>query len=310
MTTLRDTLPALSAAVPEIPVQLDAIRGEADALREASAQLLQDVDEKRSRAAALFDEVDAALAALREEGRQARGRLDTTLQDAEGAVDDAREALEQGQAAVSQAADAMASSINALQTDLMEAATAAQESGQQISAALNEIDAAAESGRDGVEEGLDKVTAEAATLAGAVREAQDAAASGADTLRARMRAVLDQARQKIEGVAEALRGLQGEHEAQLAARGDRLSGGARDVAEEVRSRVQAELRDRMDAATGDALEALEELGRAVSDAKDIAKLDAETMAGLFDTLSDAMVPLPAAIDSVRQAADETGIPWN
>jgi hypothetical protein len=90
---------------------------------------------------------------------------------------------------------------------------------------------------------------------------------------------------------------------------ERLSTGKQQLLEAVRERLETELGQATAAAVQGVEDSLALLGQTASRAQQVASAAREGLESRFEALNEAMEPMPAAIDSVKQAAQEAGLPW-
>jgi ABC-type transporter Mla subunit MlaD len=200
--------------------------------------------------------------------------------------------------------------MDALGGELSDGAFGVQQAGEAAAQAAVDVAQSAETAQGELEAAVETAAEAASALADAADEARDAASEAASDLSDTLRDLLDDARDRMARTADTLADLASGHEGEVEAQGGALSGGAEALVEEVRTRVESDLRSAV-AALVDALGAsFRELAERVEQCRDVVRADGEAVGSLFTSLREEMAPLPGAIESVRTAAAKVGIPWS
>lgn len=156
---------------------------------------------------------------------------------------------------------------------------------------------------------VEAAAAEVRDLGQAVQEARTLVAQGLQALRWRMRALLEEGRREVESTGATLRSSVHAHEDHLLGEGGRLSQATHELLDDLAHRVRHEI-DHQIAAEGQRVQAaFVQLKQALRHAEDAVGEQAGELESRLRGLSDAMEPLPQAIDAVRQAAREVGLLW-
>lgn len=308
MADLIENMALLNVMVPAVPEQIAPVASSGAEAIAAAKRLIEDAGDKRDEAKQLLQQVTAALTAFRDGAHEDRQRLQQALGVAQGALQAAVAAFEEGEQDVRVAAEGAGNALDQLQQGLVRAAergTAAQEG-------LSEKAEAVASGFESAQSDLDSAVDTAAGTAGKIEKAisngRDAIQSAADELLEEVAPVPDAIESLLgdstQRLATELTTMQGEVGAaldDLAARGD-------GAAEALREGL-AEQREPLDEAVTDAQNGLAALGEtAVTPIEDLAGSRGDAASGTGN-LEPQMTALEAGVDNLRQAAATAGIEW-
>jgi hypothetical protein len=306
---LDETLPFLAEAAPRLGRQLEELLHESDEVQRHAEELLQAVHRHRAEGGPLFDEVRQVLAGLETEASADQGTLHEAGGQVDAAVDGAAAELDKAQQDVSQANDAALEAIRGLERELSAAGEAAREAQAEIQGAMAQLGGALKTGVDELHAAEQAARTEAEALQHAVEEAQDTVQSSLRILRDRMTFFLDQGRARLERTAKMIEQLDIDHEEAIVAAGSMVEIDRRELELEVKARLDTDVQGRAQAAVQDAVGGLVGLARGLAELKASVVAQRDGLDGQFETLRQAMAPLPAAIESVKQAAGEVGMAW-
>jgi hypothetical protein len=309
MSSLKENLEALSTSLPDVPAELETLKAQAERVERAVVDFLNDVGEKDAQAARQLHELKQALAALGHESEDERQQLESQMDAFEDRVEGRLGELRDDQGRLRQALEANGTAMVSLQGVLGEAATAATTAEQEAAHELGDLEAAAGSAEEETRAAFARVDGEAAALRDAVEESGEGVKQAMDGLLQRMRDVADQAKHRIEQTAERLEGLRAAHEAEVPEQRARLEQDQHAVANDLRERIETELKTRIAESAGVALAALAAMREEGLKAVAACKTGHDMLEAGFERLREATRPMPGAIEAVKQAAVRVGLPW-
>jgi hypothetical protein len=121
--------------------------------------------------------------------------------------------------------------------------------------------------------------------------------------------VLEDGRRQVASTESTLRGHLDAQAERLADLSERLQAGAETLLDAVRLRVEEEVRERLVSATRTVADAVQVLAGAAAEAQEAAASAGAELAARFDRLEQALLPMPPAIEQVKEAARTAGIAW-
>jgi chromosome segregation ATPase len=310
MTSLADTLPALSAAVPEIGARLDGLLRLSEHVLRTAEDALAQVKEKRAEAATLSERADEVLEELSEAFRQHERAVIAGGGEVATAVDTALTNVDEAREAVSQAADAAEAARVELHREAAEAGPTLQTLEQDVRGGLDQLGDTLQAGEGELTAAMQAVVAETEGLRTMLEEQRGELASATDALKQRLSDALEHAKQGLASLESDVESWQREHDTHLGGEATRLVSAREEAVKDVEERLDTEVRDAVSAGVADALVALQALDGVAAEATSDLESGRQSVAAYFDALSEAMQPLPAAVEAVRKAVGELGLAWD
>lgn len=309
MSSLKENLEALSTSLPDVPAELETLKAQAERVERAVVDFLNDVGEKDAQAARQLHELKQALTALGHESEDERHQLESQMDAFEERVEGRLGELREDQGRLTQALEASGTAMVTLKDVLGETATAATTAEQEAVHELGDLEEAAGSAEQGIRAAFERVDGEAAALRDAVEESCESVKQAVDGLIQRMRDVAGQAKHRIDQTAERLEGLRAAHEAEVPEQRTRLNDDQHTIANDMRDRIEGELKTRIAESAGVALVALAGMRAEGLEAVAACKSGHDILEAGLERLREATRPMPQAIDAVKQAAVQVGLPW-
>ena len=309
MTTLKETLGALSDGLPQLVPEITRLLEEGERLEKSVQELLQDFEEKRGAADGLAERARAALGELREIGAQETQQLEAGVSELETAVDRFTQALQASEDALANEVQAAGGAMDALSGQLTAGATSAREVHDAGEGAVGALGDGMETGLTDVRGAFDTASQQAAALGQAVADAQALVDGELQGLREKMTGLLESARVAVGDTLADIRARQATHEGTLQGASGDLATGKDTLLGDLRERLTEEVQTRVGTAIEDASLALEALAdEARGGIATVAGVRRELEAGL-ESVEEAKSPLPGAVQQVRIAADRVGLSW-
>jgi hypothetical protein len=309
MTSLKENLSALSSTLPDIPSALGELVEEGQRLSGAVTDFLNALAEKEAQAAAMLGEVEQALAGVEQRGESERIRLEEQLTEFEKCVNGNLTDLENDQEDLTQRVEAAGTAVAGLKDALVEAGTSARAAEEEVARQLGELKEAAHDGERELYDACEEVAREAEALEQGVDEAGRMLRQALEGLGKRVQDLAQQAGQRVERTRQKLQELQSAHEAEVAEQGSRLDEGRQVLLGEMQDRAARELEQPVAAPAQAALDVIAELKAEGLAAAAGCREGGETVEALLGGLRAATRPLPQAIEAVRRAAVQVGLPW-
>ena len=309
MTSLQETLSALSTALPEVPGQTGVLVQEGHALENAANHLLEHISKVEDQAEDLLGRCRHALAEVESQAEGRHAELESTSDALQGTVEEGVRRLDALQGEVSQVGDAVGNALAALHSAASQAVARTRTGVGECQESLVHMDDALQNGQHELGADADSVASEAHVLQQAVRQATATIDQALAALRGEMKSLLEHARQEVHGAEQMLRASLAAQESHLQEEGSRLNQGTSDLLEEVRTTVEHELKGRVAAATEKAVAALASLARGGLAIREGTASGREVLEAGFQAITEAMDPLPDAVEAVKHSAREVGLQW-
>jgi chromosome segregation ATPase len=287
---LKQTMEKLQDVVPVLHPRLEELVQQADTLKQRAAALLEQFEEADVQGDGLFKEIDEELKGLQAMVATNREALVGALDQLESGVSELDDDIEEARAALQQGTEA------------------ARQAGESFREALEEVKQETEDARQALQSALDTAEDAAEAFQGQILAGQQAVDQTIDDLAEQIKQTQEAALEQLQGylkAADELRqtftdGLEGVLK-------DVIQEPALQLAEEMQQKIQNELKELVDGATGEVKEALGGLGEKVLGAKEGSASGRELVEPLFDKLDEFFDPIKSVIDGVRSAAETVGI---
>lgn len=309
MTSLEETLPALTSAVPEIPARLAGLVQDGKDLEKAAGRLSDEVAEALGEATEAVGRVEQGLAEMESEVSARRVGLEERVRALEAGAAEVEARLRAAGEQLGRVGDAATTALQGVREEAAATRDAAHTAQEGCEAAIDELGSALERGRGELAEAAAAAAAEAGSLRQAVAEARGQVSQAVGWLRAEMLRLLDQARQEVRNTEQTLRAALHAQEDHLAEQTGRLEAGRQELFAGLEDRVATELRGRIGAVAAGVVQALSALGESAAGIAAEAAEGREALEARLEALDEAMGPMPAAIEAVKIAAQEIGLTW-
>jgi chemotaxis protein MotB len=309
MSALKENLEALSASLPDVPAELEALKTQAGRVERGVVDFLNEVAGKDAEAATRLDELKQALVALGHESEGERTQLESQMDSFEERLEAGLGELRDDQGRLANVVEGAGTAAADLKDALDETSESARAGEREAVQELGDLAAAAGSVEEGLRAALEAATSEADALRGAVEETSDGVKQALSSLLQQMRAVAEQAKARIDQTAERLAVLQAAHEAEVPEQRARLVEQQQEIVTHLRERIDTELKTRIDEGAEAVLAALSLLRDEGLQAAETCKDARDTLEAGFEALREATRPLPPAIEAAKQAAVQVGLNW-
>jgi chromosome segregation ATPase len=309
MTSLFETLPILEKAVPTVPGKFEEAARDGQAYVQAVRAFLDHIEDKHHNATEMRQQVQNVLEALEQQATEEHGQLDTALTALEHALEEALASIQGDEGEVKAALDTAGTALDELKTDLTEAATRTHTAQEDASGEFEELGKELESDRAELDTAVDGVVAKAGELDTAIGQGRQAVTTAMNGLSEKMRHALDEAKGHLNEAQARIQTQLGQLETQIGqALGD-LSAGKTKVLEDLQRQVADDVRQRLDTAVGDMVEAIGTLGTTIEAAQQACQTDREQVEPEVESLRDRFPPLQGAVTQVQQTCREVGAEW-
>lgn len=310
MTSLQDTLSALSTGLPELPAQISDLITEGNQAAKTARDLLEAVVKRRGEAGEFLTELQQVLAEVTASAQRGKEAVDNGVATLHQTFGEARSALESQEQEIGDDTTHGADAMDALQVELAEAEGGAKQGSSDVQEAVQDLTDVLKRGQEDLEGALDGVHEEFRAVEQAVVETQNELVEGAHGLADAIRTSLAQGRERVQTTLARLHALQAELEGRVQEEQQQLSQSTEALEQTVRETLEKDVEQRITMATGALLEATDELARTASEAEAEARAQAQALSHGFSTLKQTMEPLPGAVDQVKRAAQELGLSWS
>jgi chromosome segregation ATPase len=305
---LKQTMEKLQDVVPVLHPRLEELVQQADTLKQRAAALLEQFEEADVQGDGLFKEIDEELKGLQAMVATNREALVGALDQLESGVSELDDDIEEARAALQQGTEAAGAAMEDFRAQLEQGTEAARQAGESFREALEEVKQETEDARQALQSALDTAEDAAEAFQGQILAGQQAVDQTIDDLAEQIKQTQEAALEQLQGylkAADELRqtftdGLEGVLK-------DVIQEPALQLAEEMQQKIQNELKELVDGATGEVKEALGGLGEKILGAKEGSASGRELVEPLFDKLDEFFDPIKSVIDGVRSAAETVGI---
>lgn len=174
MSDLKEDLAELSDVLPKLPAEVTAAVEAAQELDAAAQTLLDAVGHGRQEMQGLLAHVQNALPDFTVQVEMMEKRLETALEVAEKAWNEADDAIEESEKALEAKGEELSTERTELLAVLFEAGTRVDQASADGDAAVDRLEAAAKDGQARVKAAADALTAKAAALGAQIKETTEA----------------------------------------------------------------------------------------------------------------------------------------
>lgn len=309
MSSLAETLPALSASLPEIPERLKAVKDAAHEADEAAVELLGEIGARRSRLPELLGQIHDALEELGADTEEDKVGVEAGAAAVEEASTHVASNLEERRTDLGDLIDDVSESVATFQDELRETQRHVEEGAGEGRTGLKEVDDALEAGQGDLTSAVDVAAEELDALQEAVSQAEERltreTAELADAVRNNLEEGQTRAHETLTRLREMQERLVERIRATAKAVGDEVEG----IEREVIKALDAEVEAQVTASLTGVLDDLGELGQTTAQAAAETESQGPIVTQLVSALHEAMGGLPTAIQSVKKAANDVGLPW-
>jgi chromosome segregation ATPase len=309
MTSLQDTLPALSTIVPEVPHKMHDLLDAAQAVDRASVAFLNEIESQREEAAQALSSLHHALAELAGEADQSKTSIEQATSAVEQASDQTVSGLEEQAHALKADMSAVQGGLEAIEKELTAGIAGVRDGEAAIKEAMSQVEHAAAAGGAPLESAAQSVVHECHTLASSLAEVQTQFSQGVHNVDAAVHATLTNGHARLEQTLTTLQQLAHDLAAKIQAQTHALDEQQKEIVAAVKGAIENEVFTKAQQAVSGAEEALTGLGEMAAQAAGETKESAGSLETHFGELRHAMEPLPAAVERVKQAAADVGLSW-
>lgn len=182
MTSLQDTLSALSTGLPELPEQVSELIAEGNQAAKTARELLEAVVKRRSEAGEFLAELQQALGEVGASARQAKETVESGAGTLEQTFGETKSGLEGQEHEIEGDTTHAAEAMDALRVELSEAEAGAKQGSSDVQEAVQDLTEAVKRGQEGLEGALDAVHEEFRAIDQAVTEAQNDLVEGVSSV--------------------------------------------------------------------------------------------------------------------------------
>jgi hypothetical protein len=311
MTSLQETLPALATLLAELPGWTEELAQRATAQEAAANELLKQIATVRQQTTELDEVIEEERRRLRilDDIRRGVEPQELGCESVEEMVDALLELTRDSTAPVVDVGDAVQDGMSGDESHFADRADDTRANHEETETQLGTMEEMLRAGQDLLQSALDAAAQEMQALRDAVSNARSDVSQAADALRGRLSTLLADGRAEVERTGETLRSLLDAQEDHLGELSARIEAGRETLTDTVRQRVESEVRERTVAAVQQLAEVVVTLGETAAAAQEAAGAARTDLEARFDALGQALAPMPAAIEQVKQAAREVGLPW-
>ncbi|HWW95268.1 MAG TPA: hypothetical protein VN375_18005 [Vicinamibacteria bacterium] len=299
--TLKETLRALSETLPTLPPRVEALIADGESLRVAAEEAARELRERRAEAEQVMARVETALVELRD-GSAAHGAL------MEQGLEALTPALNTSLAAVPMVGPLVAQATAVDLAILKEAPNLLRAAQDEAERALASVQEGISAGEGALSAALEEVAQAEESFRGRVEAAQTGLTERVEVLVQAMEARQVEALQRLETAGEVFASLEADFQERLTAVNERIvQARTSQLLDATRDRA-AELQQQIEAALSQITDTLKDVSQGVRRTRDDAAQEREALFPLFAELHRRLEPLKRAVQSVKEAAEEVGVP--
>jgi DNA repair exonuclease SbcCD ATPase subunit len=202
--------------------------------------------------------------------------------------------------------------MNELERRLVESGNAIEAAESEYRVSLDALRATLASGEAELSAAFESADQQADEFRNSVHELEAGLDRELGALTEAIRSLLQGAQTRIDATVTRIQGWQGDHETQLAAIGEEAehdADGKELLLEELRQRVEIEVKQVLDVAVDELLESLAGMTTALEPMREGIEEGREPFSQRFESVNDLIEPLRAAVGAVKDAADDVGVRW-
>jgi ABC-type transporter Mla subunit MlaD len=310
MSSLQESLAALSGALPELPAKLEQLVTDAKDVDQATADILAAVGKRRAELAEHLGQIQQAVHEVASEATEGQTQVKAGGDAIEAASDQVVSGVSEQADAVETRAKEGEAALGTLEQALAEAGQEAQDGSQQISQGIQRLDQVLSEGHKNVTEAVETLSNELRELDNAFDEAKTAVTEGADSLAGtlhqfaqQVKARADQAALVFDALCDALTQVVHDEE-------KHVTELVKETTDEVRAVLEKELKQQAGEAATQISAALDGLARTLGQAESDTRAQKDTLEQRVNDLRSVAEPLPAAVTKVQGAVQEAGLSWS
>lgn len=304
---LRSVMEQLRNLMPLIPERVEGVAEKGSELRKAAESVVHDYKEVQGQAEALFKEVEAEIAALREEAARHHAELGAAMEQVQNAVeslkalDTARGELLAGVGQAGQAMDAFGQAMNA-------GIEEAKHVGEQFRDGLHLVHQMADTGHQAMSKGLDTAHEAATKLQQGMKKGSDDLEQLFDAYSGKLK---DHELKLLNGVEEYLGHARDLHQEFDGHVDDILKNvvqkGVDDAIDGLKNAISTGLKSVLDGAVDEVSEAIHGMVEAVTGSKRSSEEGRGQLEPLFKQVDAFFQPVKVVIDAVKSVAESFGV---
>lgn len=304
---IKQALEQIGEMTPQVPAMVtdvgDQAQKFADATAEAHATLVRSQGRIRDMASTLEEKIGEFAGKVEADRARAEAALADLVAglDTWSAIDDARGTHVSAISGVMDQAEALGEAIRS-QTAEVEAAR------DDVQAGLEEVADAIAEGREALDNALSAAAAEIEAIQSGIADAKSSLAESIDQVGEAIGQRQQEMTEKLQSMLEEADGIREQFSADL---DDVIQSvftdGADKLVDEIRQKVETELKELVDRAVGEIADAIEGLENRITEAKENSSGARALLEPVFDQVEAQIRPLENIIESIKDAADKVGI---
>jgi hypothetical protein len=309
MTSLTETLPILDQAVPALPGKMEAVAKEGDEFHQAAATALDAFHARRQAAEQLLEQVREALSNLHEQADHEHDNVQAAVQSAQQAAEHEAQEIEHDEGELTAAGQHATGALGALEAALVQASAHTGHEHQEARTALDGLGQQAHTGQPELQKAADAMDAALHAAQQAVIAGQSLMAQGVTALTAVMDHLVSQAQARLATTAHKLEELRAAQEKEVGEVLQALETGRGKVEQELKGRLETEVKQAVDPALDGAFEALGEMGQQVLQLQAESEKGREAFEHELGEVGGRIAPLQGGVAEVKKAAGTLGVEW-
>ena len=309
MSSLQETLAALSTSLPELPEKLKDLVTEEKGVDKAAVDLINTVARRRGEAAEMLANLQHALSDIKTHADQDEAQLRAGGDAIDHAADQVASDVDTQGHEIETQVRTTDTAMDALAQALVEAGHEAQQGEHELQQGVERLGQVLADGQKEVSHAADTVVAEMKEVDTALDEARSAVTDGAETLANALHQCVDHVHERLQHTLSAfnalcshLAGVVPQQEEHLLRLVDHIEGTARTA-------LDHDLKEPATAAASQLASTLDELAQALGQAETESRAYKEALEARVGELHQAIQPLPPAVVKLKEAIQTVGLSW-
>jgi len=310
MSSLQETLAALSTSLPELPAKLQELVTEEKGVDRAAVDLVNNVARKRGEAAEMLTNLQHALSDIKTHAHQDEAQLKAGGDAIDHAADQVASDIDTQGHAIEERARTADTAMDALAQALVEAGHEAQQGEHDLQHGVDRLGQVLVDGQRELSHAADTVVAAMKELDTALDETKSAVTEGADDLVTALHQCLEHTHERLLRTVSSLHALCGHIATVVPQQEEHLLKTVDHVENTVRTALDHDLKERATEAASQIGHALDELAQVLGQAETESRTHKEVLEQHVTELHQVMQPLPSAVVKLKEAVQTAGLSWN
>lgn len=309
MSSLQETLAALSTTLPELPHKLQELVTEETGVDKAAVDLINNVARKRGEAAELLTNLQHALNDIKSHAHQDETQLKAGGDAIDHAADQVASDIDAQGHTIAEHVQTADTAMDTLARALVDAGHEAQQAEHDVQHGVERLGQVLVDGQKELSHAADTVVAEMKELDTALEEAKTAVSESADTLVTALHQCVEHTHARLQHTLTAFQTLCSQIVEVVPEQERALLEMVDHVETTVRTALDHDIKERATESASQLAHTLDGLTGVLHQAETESRTYKEALGERVHELHQAMQPLPPAVVKLKEAVQTAGLSW-